>query len=201
MGKSRQTEGLLRVGKGGPYQYRGGICNRSYLLRAFYAPASQMAQWQKIHLSIHLSRRYRRHKFNPWAGRISWRRKWQLTPVFLPRKSYWQKSLTGYSSWGWTWLSDWKVKESEVAQLCPTLCNPMDCIAYQAPPSMEFSRQEYLSGLPFPSLRDLPNPGSTHVIMRHAQNKHFSSLQPSGKVESIIPTLQMKKGPDKWHNV
>ena len=32
-------------------------------------------------------------------------------------------------------------------------------VAYQAPPSMEFSRQEYLSGLPFPSPGDLPNPG------------------------------------------
>ena len=29
----------------------------------------------------------------------------------------------------------------------------------QAPPSMEFSRQEYWSGLPFPSPGDLPNPG------------------------------------------
>ena len=32
-------------------------------------------------------------------------------------------------------------------------------VAHQAPPSMEFSRQEYWSGLPFPSPRDLPDPG------------------------------------------
>ena len=32
-------------------------------------------------------------------------------------------------------------------------------VAHQAPPSMEFSRQEYWSGLPFTSPRDLPNPG------------------------------------------
>ena len=32
-------------------------------------------------------------------------------------------------------------------------------IAYQAPPSMKFSRQEYWSGLPFPSPGDLPDPG------------------------------------------
>ena len=31
--------------------------------------------------------------------------------------------------------------------------------ANQAPPSMGFSRQEYWSGLPFPSPRDLPDPG------------------------------------------
>ena len=44
---------------------------------------------------------------------------------------------------------------SEVAQSCPTLCDPMN----QAAPSMGFSRQEYCSGLPFPSPRDLPDPG------------------------------------------
>ena len=32
-------------------------------------------------------------------------------------------------------------------------------VAHQAPPSMEFSRQEHWSGLPFPSPGDLPNPG------------------------------------------
>ena len=32
-------------------------------------------------------------------------------------------------------------------------------VAYQAPQSMEFSRQEYWSGLPFPSPGDLPDPG------------------------------------------
>ena len=32
-------------------------------------------------------------------------------------------------------------------------------VAYQAPPSVGFSRQEYWSGLPFPSPGDLPNPG------------------------------------------
>ena len=45
-----------------------------------------------------------------------------------------------------------KVKsESEVAQSCPTLSDPA---AYQAPPSMGFSRQEYWSGLPLPSPRE-----------------------------------------------
>ena len=32
-------------------------------------------------------------------------------------------------------------------------------VAHQAPPSVEFSRQEYWSGLPFPSPGDLPDPG------------------------------------------
>ena len=41
-----------------------------------------------------------------------------------------------------------------VAQSWPALCDPMDC-SLQAPLSMEFSRQEYWSGLPFPSPGDL----------------------------------------------
>ena len=45
-----------------------------------------------------------------------------------------------------------------VAQSCPTLCNPMDCNP-PAPLSMEFSRQEYWSRLPFPTPGGLPDPG------------------------------------------
>ena len=44
------------------------------------------------------------------------------------------------------------------SQLSPTLEAPWT-IAHQAPLSMGFSRQEYWSGLPFPTLGDLPNPG------------------------------------------
>ena len=45
-----------------------------------------------------------------------------------------------------------------VAKSCPTLATPWS-VARQAPLSMGFSRQEYWSGLPFPSPGDLPNPG------------------------------------------
>ena len=38
-------------------------------------------------------------------------------------------------------------------------CDPLDCVAHQACLSMGFPRQEYCSGLPFPSPEDLPNPG------------------------------------------
>ena len=48
--------------------------------------------------------------------------------------------------------------ESEVAQSCLTLCDPWT-VAHQASPSMGFSRQEYWSGLPFPSPGDLLDPG------------------------------------------
>ena len=38
--------------------------------------------------------------FDPWDGKIPWRRKWQPTPVLLPRKFHGWRSLMGYSPWG-----------------------------------------------------------------------------------------------------
>ena len=45
----------------------------------------------------------RKQRFDPWIGKISWKRKWQPTPVFLLEKSHGQRSLwglAGYSPWG-----------------------------------------------------------------------------------------------------
>ena len=38
--------------------------------------------------------------FDPWVGKIPWRRKWKPTPVFLPGKSHGLRILVGYSPWG-----------------------------------------------------------------------------------------------------
>ena len=45
-------------------------------------------------------RRCKRHKLDPWVGKIPWRRTWQPTSAFLPGESHGQKSLAGYSPWG-----------------------------------------------------------------------------------------------------
>ena len=37
---------------------------------------------------------------DPWVRKIPWRRKWQPTPVFLPKMSWGERSLVGYSPWG-----------------------------------------------------------------------------------------------------
>ena len=92
----------------------------------------------------------RRPGFDLWSRKISQRRKWQPTPVFLPGRSCNQRSLAGYSLCCAVLCL--------VAQLCLTLFDPMDC-SCQAPLSMGFSRQEYWSGLPFLPPGDLPNPG------------------------------------------
>ena len=39
-------------------------------------------------------------RFDPWVGKIPWRRKWQPTSVFLPGESHGQGRLVCYSPWG-----------------------------------------------------------------------------------------------------
>ena len=39
----------------------------------------------------------KRYGFDPWVGKMPWRRAWQPTPVFLPREFHGQTSLAGYS--------------------------------------------------------------------------------------------------------
>ena len=41
-------------------------------------------------------RRHRRLRFNPWVGKIPWRRAWQPTLVFLPGESHGQRRLVDY---------------------------------------------------------------------------------------------------------
>ena len=45
--------------------------------------------------------------FDPWVGKIPWRRAWQLTPVFLPGKSHGQRSLVGCSPYRHTKYRTW----------------------------------------------------------------------------------------------
>ena len=42
----------------------------------------------------------RETRFDPWVGKIPWRRAWHPTPVFLSRESHGQRSLAAYSPWG-----------------------------------------------------------------------------------------------------
>jgi len=53
-----------------------------------------MVQQSRIRL---LCRRHRRFGFNPWVGKIPWRRAWQPTPVFLPGETQVKRSLASYS--------------------------------------------------------------------------------------------------------
>ena len=65
-----------------------------------------------------------------------------------------------------------------VTKFCPTLCDPMDYKVHQASPSMGFPRQEYSSGLPFPSPEYLPNPGIK--LKSPASADRFFNAEPPG---------------------
>ena len=63
-----------------------------------------------------------------------------------------------------------------VAKLCPTLATPW-AVAFQAPLFMGFSRQEYWSRVPFPSLGDLPDPGILHCRQTNGYNNKEADSQ------------------------
>ena len=55
--------------------------------------------------------KFGRPGFDPWVGKIPWRRAWQPAPVFLPGESHGQRSLAGYSPW-----CPWSHKESDMPE-------------------------------------------------------------------------------------
>ena len=76
-----------------------------------------------------------------------------------------------------------KVKSLSCVRLFVTLWT----VAYQASPSMGFSRQEYWSGLPFPSPGDLSNPG---IEPRSpALEADALTYEPPGKPYVIMPSV------------
>ena len=98
-----------------------------------------------------------------------------------------------------------KVKsESEVAQSCPTLSSPPGSsslaipwtAAYQAPPSMGFSRQEYWSGVPLPSPNMLSRlvitllPRSRRLLISWLQSPSAVILEPQKiKSDTVSPSI------------
>ena len=67
-------------------------------------------------------------------------------------------------------------------------------VAYQAPQSMEFSRQEYWNGLPFPSPGDLPNPGIEPESP--ALQADALPFEPPGK--QCLEDLFQVQGQEEW---
>ena len=60
----------------------------------------------------------KRCRFDPWVGKIPWRRAWQPTPVLLPGESHGEWSLPGYSPWG--------LKESDTTEVIQTSSTQME---------------------------------------------------------------------------
>ena len=109
----------------------------------------------------------------------------QLTWCFLPIYLIaWHFISPGwYLSPSLSWVSEW-VKSLSLVRLFATPWT----VAYQAPPSMGFSRQEYWGRLPFPSPGDLPDPG---IEPRSpAFQADTLTSEPPGKPWHFFPTDQ-----------
>ena len=72
--------------------------------RFFLSCFIEVSIYRKLHISRASQigqlacqcRRHGRHEFDPWTGKIPWKRAWQSTPVFLPGKSHGQRNLVSY---------------------------------------------------------------------------------------------------------
>ena len=104
----KQTYGYLRRNGGGEginQEYGINIYKLLYIKQIsnkglLYSTGNYvLPRWLSGKESDCQCRRHKRHGFSSWVGKISWRRKQQATPVFLPGKFHGQRRLVGYS-WG-----------------------------------------------------------------------------------------------------
>ena len=104
---------------------------------SFYLPKWQTGKefsWQR--------RRCGRLGLNHWVGKIPWKRKWQPTPVFLPRKFYRYRSLMGYSQGfakSWVWLRHTDTSILHWRRLLKSkACLPRTSV-WESPPGREYT--------------------------------------------------------------
>ena len=89
--------------------------SQSLDVRIHFLQVSEVLSWKGLlrwlsgKESACLCRRCKRPGFDPWVGKISWRKKWKPTPVFLPGEVHGQRRLAGY-------YSPWGRKESDMTE-------------------------------------------------------------------------------------
>ena len=76
--------------------FKGTYSNYAFMLGMLmlFQGLAQVSH-SRTHTHIHIT-----HLIDPWVRKILWRRKWQPTSVFVPRKFHGQRRLAGYSPWG-----------------------------------------------------------------------------------------------------
>ena len=72
----------------------------SQLLITYLIKRCGFPEWHNSKQFTCQCRRCKRCRLDTWVGKITWSRKWQPNPVFLPSESREQRSLVGYSPWG-----------------------------------------------------------------------------------------------------
>ena len=124
----------------------------------------------------------RRHGFDPWVGKIPWRREWHPTPVLLPGESHGQRSLVGYSPWG-DKEYDNLVTEQQRAQTLQH-CNFISLHPSSKNVLMVFLSSQFLVG--FPHMYDpLLVSSGLPVFCLHSIQGNFGRLHASSHIYSV----------------
>ena len=137
--------------------------------------------------------------FNPWVGKISWRRKWQPTPVFFPGEFHGQRSLAGYSPRG--------CKESVLSFInlfhclfvcvlgwlqlkCPTLCDPVDHIPPGSVCPWDFPGKNTGVGCHF-LLQEIYPTQELNLGLQHCRQILFQLSYKGSSYDPAIPLLSV----------
>ena len=134
----------------------------------------------------------RRHKslgFDPWVGKIPWRRKWQCAPVFLSGKFHGQKSLAGYSPRGWN-ESD-MTEHARARTHTHTHTHTHTC--WETWVTLSFpSSSSVMSPLLFLALHWTPLDGQLLVFWLKKKEKEKMAAKPSSIQELLLQILTLK---------
>ena len=105
----------------GPTPGRYSLKKRGCAVSAEASPGTSLNCCASGKESTRQCRRCKRLGFNPWIGKIPWRRKWQPTPVFLPGECCGQRGLAGYSPRG---RREWDTTERRTQTAPPAHAGP-----------------------------------------------------------------------------
>ena len=89
-GRGREEEGWACTSRSSSRKY------------SIFIPGMELPRWHSGQESTCQCTRRKRYRFDPWVGKIPWRRTWQPAPVFLPEKVPWTEELGGLRSRGVT---------------------------------------------------------------------------------------------------
>ena len=99
LSKATKTQYSLNKLKNFKKQTRGKVLLKNILLSLRFCSRNKLRDRHSFR-QYRIQLQSRRPRFDPWAGKIPWKREWLPTPVFLPGEFHGQRSLAGYSPWG-----------------------------------------------------------------------------------------------------
>ena len=131
-----------------------------------------LTRWHQCKEPPCQSRRHKRYRFDPWIGKIPWRRAWPPTPVSFPGESCGQRSLGGYSSQGCKESNTTEASQQQqvaLASLCKEACRTErpSCL-WKCPPLPRALKKS--ASLKIPLLSSLPGESvfRAHLSLLHS---------------------------------